>query len=214
MSSPSRYARIYEEIRRLRAVRLLEVGTWNGDRAVAMIRAAAAASPKREIRYYGFDLFEGMDAEKSKAEFNVKAPSAMAAVEARLMGRELSGIKASFRLFKGDTKSTLPKAAPEIGEATVDIAWIDGGHSVATVLSDWTWCAKLIRKGGVSLLDDHYSEMPEAEIARFGCNRLIKDLERTRKWDGRTIRSIGLLPEADPVRGGGTVRIARVEFEG
>jgi predicted O-methyltransferase YrrM len=204
----NRYVRILEEIRRLKAVRILEVGTWNGYRAIQMIRAAA--SPTQEVQYYGFDMFEGMNDKISKKEFNVKKPHSMAEVEKELK-KGLSGIRASWLLFKGDTRATLPAAVSKIGPETIDLAWIDGGHSVETVQSDWASCAKLLRKEGVALFDDHYSGMTVEALSKFGCNQLFKSLQQGRESAGRMIKSAALLPDADPVKGGGKVRIARVE---
>jgi len=208
MNKPTRYGRILDEIRRIKATRILEVGTWSGDRASEMVRAAASASPGAQVAYYGFDLFEDMDQATSKAEFNVKKPHSRAFVEQKI---QRAWRPAMVTLFRGNTKKTLPEALQTIGPGTIDLAWIDGGHSVETVRSDWTWCTKLMRKGGVVLLDDHYSGMPPETLAKFGCNRLFEDLRA--RPAGQRVASAELFPEEDPVHGGGTVRIARVVME-
>ena len=47
-----RYKHIIDEVEGRQPQRILEVGTWNGHRAVQMLEASPLA------HYYGFDLFE------------------------------------------------------------------------------------------------------------------------------------------------------------
>lgn len=199
---PARYARIIEEIRNLRAWRLLEVGTWNGDRAIQMMDAALENSG--HVRYFGFDLFEDMTESKSATEFNVKAPMAEDQVSAKLaawIAAEPRG-KKTFLLRKGDTAETLPAFLEEHGPALVDFAWIDGGHSLETIRRDWLAVAPMVRPGGIILLDDYYEDVPGAD-GRFGCNQLVEDLQAGD-------HGVDIGTDRDPVKGGGTVRIVRV----
>ena len=48
------------------------------------------------------------------------------------------------RLFKGDTKVTLPKFVKE--KIKIDFAFIDGGHSFNTINSDWKNVNQIITK--------------------------------------------------------------------
>ena len=115
---------------------LVEVGTWNGGRAVQMAQAAFKAGVK-EVKYVGFDTFEeGQDQEH---EVNVKTTHSLESVRRRLdhfataMSRR--GLSFSFKLIKGNTLRTLPKSLVHTSNAT--FAWIDGGHSEETVKSDY-----------------------------------------------------------------------------
>lgn len=205
MTEPSRYVRILEEIKALKASRILEVGTWNGERAVKMIRAALEVSGK--AIYFGFDLFEDMTSERSKEEFNVKPVFAEFEVERKLRTEFPPPANVSFKLTKGDTRRTLSKFLEAYAEGIVDFAWIDGGHSVETISSDWSVCQKLVRPGGVILLDDYYFDMPLSHTEKFGCNKLVKKLFESSSRYRPTI-----FPQRDPVKGGGTVSIVRVEI--
>lgn len=140
--------------------------------------------------YYGFDLFEDGTPEDDEAEFNVKPHYRILDV--------LASFDFPARLIKGYSTDTLPRFLEDMGPECVDFAFIDGGHSVATIESDWENVSKLVKPGGVILLDDYYSGMPEPFLDQFGCNRLVETLQAE------------ILPDADPVKGGGWVQIAKV----
>lgn len=201
MRPPERYKAVADAIRAIRAKTLLEIGTWNGERALEMV--AAAMETPGPVLYLGFDLFEGMTAEKSKAEFNAKVPTPEEAVRRRLQGFARKHPGFSFRLHKGDTRETLPAYLSSAGAGGVDLVWLDGGHSIETIASDWQSCRKAARAGGIVLLDDYYSQMPADFLVKFGCNSLVKRLVD----EGAKVE---ILPTRDPVVGGGCVQIVKV----
>lgn len=203
MKNPERYAAVTTAIRTERAKNILEVGTWNGERALAM--AAAALQESSKVTYTGFDLFERMTADKSKAEFNAKTPTPESLVRDKLDAFRVKRPGFTFLLHKGDTRETLPKFLANGRTGSVDFVWLDGGHSVATVASDWENCRKAVRPGGVILLDDYYSKMEPSFLREFGCNTLIKRLT----MEGYNVK---ILPTKDPVVGGGIVQIVRVDL--
>jgi predicted O-methyltransferase YrrM len=202
MKKPQRYAAVTQAIRAGNAKALLEVGTWNGERALAMAEAALQVSSKAS--YVGFDLFEHMTEGKSKAEFNAKTPTPETLVRGKLETFRAKHLGFSYWLWKGDTRETLPRYLAESGPGSIDFVWLDGGHSVETVASDWENCRKAVRPGGVILLDDFYSQLSPAFLKQFGCNVLVDRLIRE-KCD------VTLLPVKDPVVGGGLVQIVRVK---
>ena len=53
-----------------------------------------------------------------------------------------------------------------------DFVFIDGGHSVETITSDWLWVSRIINPGAVVVFDDYYK--PERE--GFGCNRIVENI--------------------------------------
>ncbi len=179
-----RYAQITALLEELQPDTILEVGTWAGIRAREMMAAAGGRM------YYGFDLFEEATPEDDAAEFNVKPHYTLEAVSAVL------GFP--HRLIRGYSTDTLPAFLAEMGPGCVDFAFIDGGHSVATIDSDWANVRQLVKPGGVILLDDYYKGMPEHFLDQFGCNRLADALQAE------------IWPDADPVQGGGWVHIAKV----
>lgn len=161
---------------------IMEIGTWNGARALEMLKAAPGAE------YYGFDLFEEATPETDEREKNVKRHHAMADVYSKIAGQGF------IRLYKGDTRKTILDALPDL--PPMDLIWIDGGHSVGTIASDWAAIQTLIQDHTVVLLDDYYTGA--IDTTRFGCNTLVNGLSHE------------VIPIKDPVSGGGHVQIVRV----
>ena len=54
--------------------------------------------------------------------------------------------------------------------------FIDGGHSVKTIESDWSNCIKFLSKNGIIILDDYYTGNKKV-IKKFGCNKLINKIK-------------------------------------
>ena len=179
-----RYAQLNKLIKELKPMTILEVGTWNGYRGVDMISYAPEGA-----KYYGFDLFEDMTPELDKLECNIKPHVSIHMVDASF------GVF-PHKLIKGNTRDTLPKFAKrKIG---IDFAFIDGGHSVETIRSDWENVKRLMRPGGTVVFDDYYEGMPEEDLKKWGANCVVKDLDYT------------LSKTADKVYGGGITRLAIV----
>jgi hypothetical protein len=170
---PARYANLLRAIRERRARSLVEVGVWDGVHARQMIETAALSWPRREISYTGFDLFESLTDEQLAAEFS-KRPPPLAVVRARL---EATG--AAVRLVPGDTRTTLHEAAPAL--AGTDLVYLDGGHAVETIASDWSAIERFASDRTTIILDDYYED-PAPELAGFGCQSLVDSLDRAR-WD-------------------------------
>ena len=71
-------------------------------------------------------------------------------------------------LKMGNTKKTLPKFQPD---RPIDFVFIDGGHSVETIQSDWDNIKKLMHKDTVVIFDDYYEDTAET-----GCQTTISSL--------------------------------------
>ena len=182
---PQRYEQLIDLVIERQPQSIMEIGTWNGHRAIEMIYQVPDA------QYFGFDLFETATHETDEEEKNVK-PHHSADDVAQLL--QINKIKAE--LYKGDTKDTLPVYLDKHGESSIDFIFIDGGHSVETIRSDWEHAKKAIKKGGIVVFDDYYNGMPDLD--KYGANEVLKDLD------------FELLPIADPVKGGGTTQMAVV----
>ena len=74
------------------------------------------------------------------------------------------------KLFSGYTFKTLP-----IIDKKVDFIFIDGGHSIKTIYSDWKHCSKLMKKKSILLFDDYYLNNKNI-IKNFGCNKIINKI--------------------------------------
>jgi predicted O-methyltransferase YrrM len=176
----NRYEELLAEINRSKPKRILEIGVWNGKRAIEMCSGGA--------EYVGFDLFEEATCETDAVEKNVKAHNSVEAVAKRLAA---AGVKAT--LIKGNSRETVPAYQGE----PFDLAFIDGGHSVETIRSDWEAVKKLMRPGGLVIFDDYYEG--GIDTAQWGANAIVADLRHT------------LSSSRDPVAGGGVTRLAYVK---
>jgi hypothetical protein len=115
---------------------IVEVGTWNGSRAVQMAQAAFAAGATT-VSYVGFDTFE--EGHDRGHEANGKPFTDTWTVGNRLNNYSVlmsrKGLTFDYTLIKGNTLETLPNLASLVAEAT--FAYIDGGHSYETTSSDY-----------------------------------------------------------------------------
>ena len=84
LRGPRRYRYLLKSIREIKPKCILELGTWNGTRAVQMISEARKFNSAEEIAYYGFDLFEEMT-ERILREESSKWPPSFHEVEERLL---------------------------------------------------------------------------------------------------------------------------------
>jgi predicted O-methyltransferase YrrM len=176
---PMRYAQLYEAIREKQPTAILEVGTWNGVRAVEFLNLAPCA------KYYGFDLFEDATQDTDDTEFNVKAHYFKSDVLQRLDGFDVE-------LFKGNTRETL-----KTFNKPVDFVWLDGGHSIETIRSDWENIKRCLMPGAVVFFDDYFTG-GGIDTTKIGCNELVKELNHE------------VLPISDWVVGDGRTQIVRV----
>lgn len=181
-----RYAQLLPIVRELQPYHVLEIGTWNGNRAIEMMKETAGV-------YFGFDLFEDATDETDREESNVKPHWSVQRVASKL-----DAARIPWALQKGNTRETLPLFRKKYPDIRFDFAYIDGGHSIQTIASDWENVREMMKPDSVVVFDDYYTpEHPE-----FGCNQIVKNLEHE------------ILPDFDLVHGGdfaGTeIRLVRV----
>lgn len=188
--TPKRYQQLIDIVKERQPKKVVEIGTWNGNRAIEMGQAS------KDMEYIGFDLFEFASPVTDAEEKNVKPHHKSADVGSRL---KKAGIKAT--LLAGNTRDTVPRFIhmAEVNDWQADLIYIDGGHSVDTIDSDLTSALCLIRKGGVIVLDDYYGD--GIDVEKYGCNKPLEKsgLEYT------------VLPIADPVVGGGFTQMAVIQ---
>lgn len=189
-----RYNQLIQIIAHHKPKTIVETGTWDGHRAILM--ATEALKHNEKVHYIGFDLFEDATEETDKKELNVKAHHSLVDVEGRLEGFQKENPGFKFTLIKGDTRETLTprgrgyEVLSRMGNL-VDLAFIDGGHSVETIRSDY----ENLKHSKVIVFDDFYTDRDSTE---HGCNSVVEDLSRV------------VLPQADPVKGGGKVQMVLV----
>ena len=188
LSRPSRYRYLYDIILRHRCRRIAEIGVWNGRQAASMIRAAAALHPRYEILYHGFDLFEALTDDDLKDELSKRPPS-----EAEVAGL-LTRTGVEFHLHAGYTQDTLKAYAEEREQRDqLDFVFLDGGHAIETITSDWHWVSQIMTPHTVVLFDDYYHN-PAEEVPGLGCQTLIDQLDR-KEYDVEVLPIVNSFPK-------------------
>ena len=170
----NRYFKLLDLVREKNPKHIVEIGTWNGKRATEMMAVSNAY-------YTGFDLFEAGTPELDEEEQNAKERGEMVEIAKRI---EMAGLN-KFALIRGNTRETLPKWIESEDFEPFDFAFIDGGHSLETIKSDYEYIKNAISPGGTIVLDDYY--VPEVE--GFGCNFI--DEGELLDWADRAIMHDG-----------------------
>lgn len=183
---PRRYRNLFRVIHERRCRCIVEVGTWNGVHAKQMIQTAAIHHPIETVKYLGFDLFEGLTDELLQKELS-KRPPGFDEVQ-----RLLAGTGAQIHLFRGNTRMTLPAAVEALREG--DLFFIDGGHSIETIRSDWTAISRALRPGATVIFDDYYMNDP-SEVPGLGCQTIVDALDRS-KYEVRLLEPVDPAPKS------------------
>ena len=153
VTGPQRYKQLSKLVKHYKARNVVEIGTWNGGRAIEMALSAFSVDDIHEFHYWGFDLFEEATEESDEYEMNSKGHNTVKAVHHRLtefaekMAEE--GNLFTFQLMKGDTKETLK----DFDITGIDLTYIDGGHSYETCKSDYMF----LKDVPVVVFDDFFS---------------------------------------------------------
>ena len=156
-----RYEKLLQEISLRKPKTILEIGTHMGRSAVNMIEEAQKFNDN--IVYYGFDLFELMTEDYKKYEFHGKSNCNIQEPSRRL---DKTGCK--YHLKVGNTRKTLLKFEPD---QQIDFVFIDGGHSVDTIESDWNNIKKLMDQDTVVMFDDYYDNRDDV-----GCKKVVDSI--------------------------------------
>ena len=159
MSRQDRYNYITEEIHKCKPSTILEIGTHVGLTARIMIEAAMVH--KDDVFYYGFDMFDFMTEEMAVEEHHGKKLPTLNDAAKRLS-------PFPHKLKMGNTQKTLPKFKPD---RPIDFVFIDGGHSVETIQSDWENVERLMHDNTVVIFDDYYDD-----TEKVGCKPVVDSL--------------------------------------
>ena len=165
---------ILDLIDEIKPVTITEVGVWNGDRALEMVERALQHQPK--VHYVGYDLFEEATPETNQDELNAKRNFTSIEVGKKLAAAAVRARGFSFELIQGNTRATLRTGSPG---TNADLAFIDGGHSVETIRSDY----EALKGCRTIVFDDYYlprsvpgkpdGGVTKAWLDRFGANRIV-----------------------------------------
>jgi predicted O-methyltransferase YrrM len=126
-----------------------------------------------------------------------KWPSPMSDV-----AEKLSNTTADVELIKGNSNITLPLFIEKNKNIHIDLIFIDGGHSVETMQSDWNNISKIIDDDTIVLCDD-YLVYPDGIVPTWGSRQVIDNLDKL-EWD------IKILPNSDFLNAGMYTHIVEV----
>lgn len=161
MTNP-RYAPLYETVDLARPGVIVEVGTHNAHRGTQIIARALEHRQASEIEYHGFDFWERLP-DDIRAEQFPALPKGKAKITTATRRIRQFGI--AFHLHPGDSRATVPAYAPK----HIDLAFIDGGHEVETIRSDYVH----VRHARWLVFDDVYLDPSIAKS--FGALRIIRE---------------------------------------
>jgi predicted O-methyltransferase YrrM len=188
-----RYKQLADIIRQYQPARVVETGTWIGQRAIEM--ALASFENRDDFHYIGHDLFEEGNEELSIKELNAKRIVSVEDITKHLNEfkdkmKEKDKIF-TFELIKGDTNQTLQD------NIDADLAYIDGGHSTVTVQNDYN----KLKHIPVVVFDDFFSADQDGNCVEPEFQEVNRIMEQTthRKY---------VLPSSDGVREGGFTHLA------
>jgi len=161
------YKPMFDYLQTHKVRNILEIGTFNGDNAVGMIKTSLA--PQNEITYYGIDIFEKSNEKKTQDEVlkGYNSPPPIDVVKSNIV----QNTGANVCLFKGDSTYTLPQCALPI----MDFIYIDGGHSVDTIRKDWQNVQRLIGPDTAIFFDDYFIGRDD-----IGCKFLENEIDRSK----------------------------------
>jgi predicted O-methyltransferase YrrM len=164
--SPRRYKYLLEIIKNHKVKKIMEIGTWNGNHALQMIEEAKKYSSLETIQYYGFDLFESLDNKTTLKEF-AKTPPLL-----EVVCKKLKKTNVKINLYQGFTQDTLPKVISKLPK--MDFIFIDGGHSIETIKSDWQYVKRVMNEDTIVIFDDYWN------IDNSGCKEVIEGIDKTK----------------------------------
>ena len=174
----------------------LEVGTFNGVRAANLLDYFLSYGPNRTATYIGFDLFEDMTPDMSKAEFSKStlplSTDEVQRVFATTLGKKYGGRFRGAQLFKANTQETLKAWKEDPTAIKPNFIFIDGGHSLETIASDFKNLEHLIATENTFLMDDYYVNRTD-----FGCRPLVEQINREGKYVGLPLMPIDHIPKND-----------------
>lgn len=152
-------------IRKWKASKIMEIGTAGGSNAKIMIEVAKENRPADEIYYFGFDIF-GKPLPEREPEDKTGGKSL------KSVRRDLESTGANIFLTEGDTNDTLPRIVDKL--PSMDIIFIEGGHSFQTCFNDWRHSKNLMNENANVFFDDYSRPGPRKVIE---CIRTESDVE-------------------------------------
>ena len=191
-----RYRYLVKKVTEHKCKKIMEIGTHQGYHSVQMIQYSALLDNRTDnIDYYGFDFFKPYEIDVNSGD--VKIPFDIEKVRSILKSggqyanrgayayKNLILDEKNIHLYKGDTRQTIPEFVSSNPDLKMDLIFIDGGHSIENIQTDWNNIQPLIDESTVIIFDDY--NKPELD---WGCNTIVNNLNLN-DWN------VEVLPECD-----------------
>jgi hypothetical protein len=183
------YKPMYDYLTTHHCKNILEIGTFDGSNAIGMINTSLSPT----VNYYGFDLFQEHTKELEELEVSTgysKPPRSTAVLSMIMLS---VGDHDKVHLTEGDSKVTLPLAIETL--PIMDFIYIDGGHSIETIRSDWKYAQRLITKNTVVFFDDYFvgrgdvgCKFIERELGHGYSCEVVGDLDKYEVFEARLLK--------------------------
>lgn len=181
--TPSRYRNLINLVFKHRCQSIMEIGVYSGDNSRRMIETAKIFHNSQEIEYFGFDLFEELTDEMLQKEFSKEPPAE------EVVRRKLEETGVNIFLSQGKTQNTLPKFVRHQDDRRApDFIFIDGGHHVETIESDWRNVKRIMSEQTVVLFDDYY-ENDQPRFDTIGCQNIVDSID-SREFNIRLLEPV------------------------
>jgi len=164
----NRYNFIFDIIDQSHPSVIIDIGVWNGKRSSEII---SRSLKYKNVIYYGFDLWEDQTSDEWMSEFT--SPKKQSSYQEAL--DNIKSIQGNFlyHLIKGNTRETLK----DFYISNLDFVFIDGGHSLDTIKSDWLNIKKIMNKNTIVIFDDYWHNRNDA-----GCKSLVDSLSSDNQY--------------------------------
>lgn len=137
---------LYSIIRNLKPETVIETGTFIGYSALCITQAM---EDNQRGHLHTFDLFEPVP-DHYRSPF---APDVRDSLELTKIHLEKAGLSHRATLYKGDSSTEIKRVFSNSKES-IDLAFIDGSHTIRGCLADWNAIIDLVKIGGTILLHD------------------------------------------------------------
>lgn len=156
---------------------IVEIGVWNGDTGLILLKTALSLRP--DAFYFGIDLWELLTPMMKEQEHCTKKDFSYNTVRKKFeaafpkivtrrhpftiskTAQHKSSNYAHFALAQGISHVELERFRKSELERTfgtqyVDFVFIDGGHSLETIMKDWMVVQSIMDEKTVVIFDDYY----------------------------------------------------------
>ena len=156
LSKPACDRVIYQQIKKLRARSIVEIGLGDGVRAERIVRVAQKFGAGQTVKYTGIDLFDGRPEEQSPLKL----------IE---MHKRLTSLGIKPQLVPGNLMASIQRIANS--HTRTDLMIVSAGFDQAELESAWFFVPRMLCAGSILMLQNEtnasFKAMSRLEIERL-----------------------------------------------